>query len=95
MNDTPAHITQKLCELIRKKTPSERYLMGWSMHQTSKLLITQAIMEENPLFNEAELKKELFLRFYRDDFNDDQRDKILTHLEKHFSNSPLPRSGCQ
>jgi len=85
MNDTPPHINRKLCELLRKKTSTERYMMSWSMYETSKYLITQAIMKENPQFTETDLKKELFLRFYRDDFNEEQKEKILNHLEKYYS----------
>ncbi|MFI5344446.1 MAG: hypothetical protein ACHQUC_09525 [Chlamydiales bacterium] len=61
-------------------------MMSWSMHKTSKQLITCAIMEENPHYTEVDLKKELFLRFYRDDFNEEQQEKILKHLEEHSSN---------
>lgn len=86
MNDTPSHINRKLSELLQKKTSTERYMMGWSMHETSKYLITQAIMKENPQFTETDLKKELFLRFYQDDFNEEQKEKILNHLEKYYSN---------
>ncbi len=82
MNDTPLHRTQKLCELFQKKTPSERYMMGWSMLLTSKFLITRSILEENPHCSQIELKKELFLRFYSTDFSEEQKIKILDHLSK-------------
>ncbi len=89
MNDTPHHITQKLCELMKKKSPTERYMMSWSMYETSKFLITHAIMEENPQITKAELKKKLFLKFYCDDFNEKQKERILAHLEKHYSHEPI------
>lgn len=88
MNDKPDYMTRKLCELMRKKTPTERYEMGWSMYETSKILITHAIMEENPQITQTELKKKLLLRFYCDDFDEQQKEKILTHLENYYSQKP-------
>ena len=83
MRDTPPEITEKMNEMINKKSPEGRLRMGASMHATSKFLIIRAIKEENPDISEVDLKKEVFLRFYGSDFDPETREKILKHIEKN------------
>jgi hypothetical protein len=80
MDDTPPHIAQKMCEMIQLKLPIERFEMGCSMYETSRYLVIRSILEHNPHISEVELKQELFLKFYRDDFDPVQREKILKYL---------------
>lgn len=81
MDDTSLAMTEKLNELIRNKTPAERAQMGSSMYDTSRALIERHILINNPLISKKELKKELFLKFYGDDFSTEELDRILKHLE--------------
>jgi hypothetical protein len=81
MRDTTAEITRKMCEMISEKSPIERLKMGVSMYETSKHLIIRAILEENPQISKADLQKEIFLKFYGNDYDATQREKIM----KHFS----------
>jgi hypothetical protein len=85
MDDTSFEITEKMGELIRAKTPAERYKMGWSMYETSKCLITRAILENHPNLSKAAFQKEIFLKFYGDDFDLSARERILDHFDKIFS----------
>jgi hypothetical protein len=80
MQDTPPEITEKMDELIRKKSPSERAKMGWSMYETSKQLVIRAILEEKPTISQAGLRKEVFLKFYGNDFSKEEQEKILEYL---------------
>jgi hypothetical protein len=82
MRDTTPEIVLKMCELIRLKTPFERLKMGSSMYETSKYLVTRAILEKNPTISKTEFKREFFLRFYGNDFNFADQEKILSHLAK-------------
>lgn len=68
--------------MIRLKSPIERLRMGMAMYETSKYLIIRAILEENPKISEVDLRKEIFLKFYRNDYDLAQQEKII----KHFSN---------
>lgn len=83
MDDTSPEIAEKLREMYAKKTPFERHQMGWSMWLTSKQLIICAILRENPNISKAGLRREVFLRFYGEDFNLEEREKIIAHLEQH------------
>ncbi len=83
MRDTTPEMTQKMCEMIRNKSPTERLKMGESMYETSKYLIIRAILEENPQISKADLRKEIFLKFYGNDYDPIQQEKIIKHLQKH------------
>lgn len=81
MNDTSFIIEDKMREMIRKKSPIERAKMGSSMYATSKYLVIRAIIDENPNISPLELKQEIFIRFYRDDYTPAECQKILKHFQ--------------
>ncbi len=85
MDDTSFEIAERVREMFRTKTPVERFKMGCSMYETSRYLIIRAILNDNPHISKAGLQRELFLKFYGDEFNLDEQKKILSHLEKVFS----------
>jgi hypothetical protein len=81
MDDTPPEIYAKMNELYQKKTAEERFRMSFSMMRTARYFILRAILEENPNISKAGLKRELFLRLYKDDYTDEEKEKIVKHLE--------------
>jgi hypothetical protein len=81
MDDTKSDIAEKVRELFQLKSPIERLKMGLSMHETSKYLVARSIYENTPIYSGAELRREMFLRFYGDDFDPEMREKILRHFE--------------
>ena len=83
MHDTTPEMAEKMREMILKKSPLERLEMGSSMYATSKYLITCGILKENPNISPAELKREIFLKFYGQDFDPEELERILKHLEEH------------
>ena len=83
MRDTTPVIVKKMREMIQMKLPIERLKMGCSMYETSKYLIIQAILKNNPQISKADFQKELFL-FYGDNFNLVQQERIIKHLEHIF-----------
>ena len=85
MNDTTPEMAEKMREMMRTKTPDERLQMSYSMHDTSKELVTHAILRENPTISKLDLKKELFLKFYKDDFSLEQRQKIFDYFDRTFT----------
>lgn len=80
MNDTNPEIVGKMCKMIQLKSPEERVKMGCSMNETSRYLVTQAILKKDPNLSTAMLRQEIFLRYYGSDFNSDNREKILRQL---------------
>jgi len=82
MKDTSPQIAAEMERLLKRKTPSERLLMGCSMFDFSKDLVKSGIMRENPSISSGELRRQLFLRFYESDFSSCQRKKIIRHLTR-------------
>lgn len=80
MFDTSIEITRKVCEMFQKKTAIERLKMGCSMYETSRYLITRAILETEPNISKKDLNKKIFLKFYGDDFDPITLEKIIRHL---------------
>ena len=80
MKDTSPAIEKKMIEMINQKTPIERLKMGCSMYDLSKRLVTGAILEKDPSITPKALKRELFLRFYGNDFDPVRCAKILKHI---------------
>jgi hypothetical protein len=81
MNDTAPMIDKKMREMIGAKDPIERLKMGCSMYHTSRYLIERAILEKNPSISKVDLKKEIFLIFYRDDFSPEECQRIIKHFD--------------
>lgn len=85
MQDTSPEILKKINDMMQLKTPQEKLEMSWSMYRTSRQLIIQSIINQNPDISAVELRKELFLKFYKDDFTLSEQEKIIDHLLRHSS----------
>lgn len=83
MNDTSPDIEKKIYDLFESKSPLERIQMGCSMIDTSKYLITCAILRDHPNISKKDLRREIFLRFYGNDFDPEEQEKIIRHLVTH------------
>lgn len=79
MNDTNIATEMKMRELIAQKSPEERLVMGCSMFMFAKALV-RASLEQKGTMPASILRQQLFLRFYGDEFEDSQKNKILKHL---------------
>ena len=80
MFDTHPDITIRFRDLIMSKTGQQRLLMGCSMYDTAKQIVRSAIYNNRPEITEEEIKKEIFLRFYAQDFSRFDREKFLSSL---------------
>ena len=85
MDDTTPDIAEKIREMFRMKSPVELFKIGCSMYQTSRYLVTRAILEETPDISETGLKQQLFLRFYGQDYDKSERERILNYLARESS----------
>lgn len=82
MDDTDPKIAEKMREMMQKKSPQERMRMGFSMNETSRYLVSRAIAENVPVYSGADFRRELFLRFYGEDFDPAARQRFIDHLEE-------------
>ena len=81
MNDTPFNIELKTAQMIAKKTPFERLKMAGSLFESGKIIMKAGLLDRNPGINQAQLRTQMFLILYSEDFTKPQIEKILKHLE--------------
>ena len=80
MNDTSLFIESHFLEMMMKKSGEERLKMGFSMFDVARRQVIASIMRDNPNADIKDIKRELFLRFYEQDFPLEERGKILCKL---------------
>ncbi|MDD4627059.1 MAG: hypothetical protein PHP87_08255 [Syntrophomonas sp.] len=77
MNDTCSTVENKLFEMMQQKTESERFFMGASMFDMARSVTRAAIEEDKPDISPAEARAAFFRRWYGEDFDTSNREKIL------------------
>lgn len=80
MNDTPPEVESFFNELMMKKTGEERLRMGFSMFDMARKQVLASILNQNPNADPREIRRELFLRFYGQDFTPEECEKILSQI---------------
>ncbi len=80
MFDTHPEIAARFRDLMMSKTGQERLLMGCSMYDTAKRIVLSAVRDRRPGITDVEMRKEIFLRFYGQEFNEADRDKLISVL---------------
>ena len=80
--NTRKSIEQLYHEMLMSRSGEERLRMGCSMFDFAKEIVRSSILERDPNISERDMKKEMFLRFYGQDFNSEQKVKILAALAK-------------
>jgi len=76
--DTHPDVAIRFRDLMMSKTGQERLLMGCSMYDAAKQIVRSAIYNSRPEITDEEMKKEIFLRFYGNDFCRADREKFLS-----------------
>ena len=75
---------RKACEdMIFKKSPGERVAMAFSLFDFVKEIVIGSIKEGRPDISESDLRAEIFLRFYGNDFGEQDKEKIIGRLKAH------------
>ncbi len=80
MLDTHPDIAVRFRNMMMRKSGEQRLRMGCSMHDTSKQIVRSAIYANHPEIAEAEMRSEVFLRFYGHEFSLTDREKVISHL---------------
>jgi hypothetical protein len=82
VKDTSPGIKRKFERMLMKRSGEQRLKMGCSMHATAQALAKAWISQQHPGARPAELKRLLFLHFYRADFGAKERKRIASALAK-------------
>ncbi len=77
MNDTVPEIENKLKQIYLGKTGEEKLLIALQMFETARKIVVSSLPEN---ISDEEVRKELFLRFYGNDFDDSLKEEILSRF---------------
>ncbi len=80
MTDTSARVNRKMCQLMGQRSGFARLKMGADMFDMAKRIVIASILSGEGPFNEIDVRRELFLRFYGMDFDVKTREKILKYF---------------
>ncbi len=78
MKDTGPEMLDMQREFLMAKTDSEKFMMSIDMYETAKAFVKSEILFENPNISFSELRKEIFRRFYKNDFSKYEMEKIIS-----------------
>jgi len=75
MNDTTPEIESRLDEIYERKSGEEELLICLKMFETAREIVISSLPKN---ISERELQKKIFLRFYGNDFSENEKVKILS-----------------
>lgn len=78
--DTSPEVEARFTRMLMARSDQERLRMASSMFDLARRLVIASIREQSPGISEVELRQQLFLRFYGDEFSPEQRQKILARI---------------
>ncbi|MFH2056317.1 MAG: hypothetical protein ABIJ61_10195 [bacterium] len=80
MSDTPPHIEKLYREMLMSRSAGERLRMACRMFDTARTLMAAGIRQRNPDIDEIGLRTELFRQMYRQDFTEEELNKIISQM---------------
>ena len=80
VQDTSKNITNKYHKMLMNKSGTECLYMGARMEEAAREMVLASISDEK---TESEKKTDIFLRYYKNDFSDEEITKIIKHLKTH------------
>jgi hypothetical protein len=87
VNDTPLEVTERYRAMLLARSPEERLKMGCSMGATARALVRASVLARDPGATPAALRRALFLRFYGQEFDTVQRERIMAWLSRDENDS--------
>ena len=82
MKDTDILVESRFLEMMMERSGQERMKMGFSMFDMARRQVIASIKERNPNAGENDIKKEIFLRFYAQEFSPEDRERIPSCIIK-------------
>ena len=79
MLDTNPDIVVRYRNMMMSKSGEERLRMSCSMFDTAKQIVRSSILAGHPGITHAEMKREIFLRFYGGEFSRDYTERLFRH----------------
>ena len=82
MNDTPPDVDAAFTAMFATLRPTQRVRMVSEMFDSARRLLVSGIRAEQPDITDTELKVQVFLRTYRDDYAPAERDRIVASIRQ-------------
>ncbi len=82
MNDTPEHIERRYRELLMKLSPLRRLEMASEMSSAARIVMREGIRLERGALDEGELRVQMFMRLYGDEFSPERRERIIERIRR-------------
>jgi hypothetical protein len=82
MDDTSQEVNARFREMLMKKSGQERLQMGFSMYDLARDQVIASLQAKGSE-DGRKMREEIFLRFYRQDFPQHVREKIVTYLKEY------------
>ena len=80
MSDATKKTELRYKEMLMSRTPLERLRMVSRMFDSSRKLVIAGIQNERPQISDAQLRGQLFLRMYGNDFTAADRKRIINKI---------------
>jgi hypothetical protein len=80
MNDTSPEIESLFNTMMMKNSGQERLKMGFSMFDMARRQVMASIKMNNSNANIKDIKREIFLRFYGQEFSSEEQERILKRI---------------
>ena len=80
MDDTPTKIRQRYNEMLLSKSPLERLRMASRMYDSVRKLVISGIQNERQQLDTSQLRGQLFMRMYGNDFKAADRERIINKI---------------
>lgn len=80
MNDTTPEIEKRISAMMAAKTSAERLRMAGSMFDTGITLLRAGLKRQNPELSEGQLRAQVFLRLYGEDFSASEIKRIASRM---------------
>jgi hypothetical protein len=82
MPDTAPEVVERYRAMLLARSAGERLKMGCSMSATARALVRASVLAQDPHASPAALRRALFLRFYGQEFDVVERERILASLSR-------------
>jgi hypothetical protein len=81
--------------MLLARSPEERLKMGCSMGSTARALARGAMLAQDPHASAAALRRAIFLRFYGQEFDERERERIMERLGRDKRRIPVDWDGLE
>ncbi len=80
MKDTSLENEKQFIAMMMERSGQERLKMGFSMFNLARKQVLASIRRNKPTASGEEIRKELFFRFYGNEFSPEDQKKILRQI---------------